>query len=274
MLRNFIQTQFPQFASTFRRIRDNRIEKNRRFVDCSEGFKFIGDLDLESSRTESHELSTFKTLLAETDLVIDIGANAGFFALVAARSGTECIAVEANPQNFRLLLKNIRENECDSIEPVFAALNSKTQVTELFGGGQGASLLKNWGGMKSTYSHLVYSTTLDRLLQYRAGDRRLLIKLDVEGAEHLVLSGATETLGRHPSPAWIVEHGFSENFDGSINPHFRNVFELFWKNDYTARTIEANPRVVTHNDVDEWLQRGERGFGWMYYTFTRDETGK
>lgn len=269
MIRNQIQKLFPKIAANYRYMRDSRLQQSKSSIRYNEGFEFIGDADIGNSREDSHELTAFKELLCGVDCLLDVGANAGFFSMVAANLGKPVIAIEPNHLNYELLLRNIRANQFDAVEPIFAAVGSNMEVAELFGGGQGASLLRNWGGMSATYSNLVYCTTLDSLLERCLPDHRILVKLDVEGAEHLVLRGAQKILSRTPATDWIVEHGFHENFNGEINPNFRRVFDSFWEHDYIARTIDEKPRIVTPVDVDEWLEKRQRGFGWMYYTFCK-----
>ena len=275
VIRSCTQKYLPKAASFYRFLRDRRLHSRQWFAPSAEGFDFIGDASFTSTTEESHELVTFKKHLEQVDAVIDIGANAGFFSLVAAKGGKPVTAVEPNLLNFEKLLKNIQKNDFNLIEPRFAAVGAERGVRSLFGGGQGASLLQNWGGMNNTYSSLVYCTTLDDLLRGRTSVERLLIKLDVEGAELLVLQGADLTLARHPSPIWIVEHGFDENFAGGINPNFRQLFQRFWQHDYSATTIEREPKAVGESDIDDWIRNRKRGFGWIYYCFSkRDPSGE
>ena len=58
----------------------------------------------------------------------------------------------------------------------------------------------------------MFVNTLDRLLEDRFLDQRLVIKIDVEGNEKALLLGASETLDRKPASAWLVEIGLTENF--------------------------------------------------------------
>ena len=175
------------------------------------------------------------------------------------------MAVEPQPRNVQLLLRNLRINRFD-VEVLPLALADKVGVLPLYGGGQGASLSRGWGGMKATYSSLVPVSTLDSILAGRFADQPLLVKLDVEGHEKQVMEGAAQTLAR-PNVSWLVEHGLTENF-ADVNPNFRALFEIFWDNGYTACTLEPE-REVTSVDVDRWLAQKRRDFGGIDLLFQR-----
>lgn len=123
------------------------------------------------------------------------------------------------------------------------------------------------GGVRSTYSVLVPVTTLDIILAGRFPGRPVLVKLDVEGNEYHVLQGGRDTLARH-DVTWLVEHGLTENFDGKINPHFRDVFETFWGHGYEGWSLPPS-RLVLRDDVDRWINLKMRDYGTINFLFKR-----
>ena len=175
------------------------------------------------------------------------------------------MAVEPQPRNVQLLLRNLQINKLNA-EVLPIALADKVGVLPLYGGGQGASLSRGWGGMSATYSNFVAVSTLDTILAGRFANQSLLIKLDVEGHEKQVLQGAAKTLAR-PDVAWLVEHGLTENF-ADINPNFRALFEIFWDAGYEAYALNPS-RVVTSDDVNRWIAQKRRDFGDIDFLFTR-----
>ncbi len=197
--------------------------------------------------------------------MIDIGANVGLFSCYAHSKGHAVLAVEPQPRNVQLLLRNLRINKFD-VEVLPLALADKIGVLPLYGGGQGASLSRGWGGMKATYSTLVPVSTLDSILAGRFEGAPLLVKIDVEGHEKQVLMGAEQTLKR-ANVSWLVEHGLTENF-ADVNPNFRALFEIFWDNGYEAHSVEAS-RLVTSADVERWLAHKRRDFGGIDLLFRR-----
>src|SRR5438876_3842689 len=66
------------------------------------------DLDLISSKHEP--LATRSFQVAAGDVVVDVGAHIGRYALRAASKASKVIAVEPDPSNFRLLERNVRLN--------------------------------------------------------------------------------------------------------------------------------------------------------------------
>jgi hypothetical protein len=100
--------------------------------------------------------------------------------------------------------------------------------------------------------------------------KRLMIKVDVEGAERMVLSGATAALAAEPAPMWMIEITLSEHHPADRNPDFAAVFETFWSAGYKSESVDAR-REVTGQHVTEWKAAGRTTFDGPNYAFTRVE---
>ena len=233
------------------------------------GFDFIGPDGMPESRTVSGEVAMLRELLRGRDLFVDVGANCGLYSLIACHAGVPVLAIEPNDLNFRRLQENLVHNRYEKAEALNVALGEVKGKCLLYGGGEGASLLKNWGGMASTYAREVEVETLEGLLRSRPSTERILIKIDVEGHEPAVLSGARGLLMREKAPTWIIEHSFRENQDGVVNPRFLDLFELFWNAGYQCLTFDRERRIVRRDDVDRWLRTGVRDFGDVNYIFQK-----
>ena len=233
------------------------------------GFEFIGVDGMPESRTASGEVDTLRELLRGRDLFVDVGANCGLYTLIACHAGVPVLAIEPNDLNFRRLQENLVHNRYEKAEALNVALGEVKGKCLLYGGGEGASLLKNWGGMASTYAREVEVETLEGLLRSRPSTESILIKIDVEGHEPAVLSGARGLLMREKAPTWIIEHSFRENQDGGVNPRFLDLFELFWNAGYQCLTFDRERRIVRRDDVDRWLRTGVRDFGDVNYIFQK-----
>lgn len=146
---------------------------------------------------------------APGDVVLDVGANLGWYSMVVDRLAAgvcRTFAFEPDPRNFALLSKNIALNGITSVTPCNLAV----------GEGSGTLALHRHG-VKNTGRHSalpinngetveVPVTTLDAFWRERGlGDAPVrLLKMDIEGYEAVALRGARQVLTRCE---WaLVEH--------------------------------------------------------------------
>jgi len=82
--------------------------------------------------------------------------------------------------------------------------------------------------------------------------------VDIEGAEFMMLKGASETLSNHPPPIWMIEIHLVEHQPRGVktNPHFRETFEIFFEHGYTCTTIEKKPLEITPLDISS-IEQGK-----------------
>jgi FkbM family methyltransferase len=136
-------------------------------------------------------------------VVIDVGANVGFFALKFARwlgAGGQLLALEPEPANLAHLREALAAARpaCE-VDVIAAAAADHVGTAHL------ALNPYHPGDHKLADAGLaVRLTTLDAEVARRALTRVDLIKIDVQGAEALVLAGARQTLARW-RPALYVE---------------------------------------------------------------------
>lgn len=169
--------------------------------------------------TAAREMDTFLRVSRNRRRLLDIGALHGIFSLVfTARVGTEAIAVEPSP----LALPGLREN---------CRLNPRHNV-RIFQGAAGAS--KAVIGMRHDGLHLIGADLMQdgsepSLVKIVAGDDMLadqrfapdMIKIDVEGYEHQVLTGLARTLDYFKPDLHVEVHGpWLTMFDGSTDAVF------------------------------------------------------
>ncbi|WP_186416757.1 FkbM family methyltransferase [Bosea sp. CS1GBMeth4] len=122
---------------------------------------------------------------------IDIGANIGAYSLfVAARAGrgARILAVEPQPEVFARLTYNIAQNPFGTVKAVACALADKPGELTLFldPANKGESSVRILRSSSAT-SVRVPATTLLALVQSEGYERLDAVKLDVEGAEDLIL---------------------------------------------------------------------------------------
>jgi FkbM family methyltransferase len=223
---------------------------------------------MRSGTFEAHEVALLQKLLGSADALIDVGANVGYFTLIARQMGKKAIAIEPLPANLRHLFANLRLNHWSDTE-VFpmAASDQPGQLTLHGASSTGASLIDNWAGAPSLFRRTVSVSTLDRMVGQVPG--RLVIKIDVEGHEYLTLLGARGLLDRQPRPAWLCEISLNEFHPAGANANFGPTFELFFERGYSAQRLEDDRLVaVTREDVQRWVRDGRTGVKWFNYLFT------
>lgn len=158
---------------------------------------------------EPHVTQALQSLLTPGAVFIDIGANIGYFSLLAAplvgEQGT-VIAFEPNPDNCFLLAHSIRANGYTNIHVLPYAVTERAETLGLFApfplsNGQIISFLEA-SGQKEKVAHIIGSVALDDFL----GDveRIDIIKMDIEGAEPQALRGMYRLLQLH-RPSLITE---------------------------------------------------------------------
>lgn len=147
--------------------------------------------------------------LGPGQVFMDIGANAGYFSLLASRCVGESgrvLAVEPNPAMIEQLRQNTERNGLINVVIAEAACSDSIDVRNLYVGNAyntGNSSLSR-DNLAWTKSVQVTCTTADLLIERYNLQRIDLVKVDVEGAELQVLRGMTTVLKRL-RPRIIIE---------------------------------------------------------------------
>ncbi|MBN1793453.1 MAG: FkbM family methyltransferase [Candidatus Omnitrophica bacterium] len=130
-------------------------------------------------------------ILTGNDVVLEIGANIGYYALIEARLAKKVYAAEPNPRNFADLKVNIEMNGYDNIELFELA----------FGDTSGPALMNvaprsNWHSFyplsEAVGTVTVSMETVDNFLAGR--EQPTFARMDVEGYELCVVQGMQRTL--------------------------------------------------------------------------------
>jgi FkbM family methyltransferase len=251
--------RLPFVAASYRTLRE-RAPMLGRTATTPLGFQFSGHRPMLDGTFEPDETKYLSSQLDTSDVFVDVGANIGYFTCLARARGVHAIAIEPLQSNLRALYSNVAANGwVDNVEVFPVAVGAAPALLELYGVSTGASLMPGWAGASKLNARTVPVSTLDILLGGRFEHQRLLVKIDVEGAEHQVLRGALRTLAREPRPRWLLEVCLTEHQQG-INPFFVEVFETFWQHGYRSATLE-DAREITRADVQEWVATGRRTFG-------------
>lgn len=201
----------------------NAVFRDRRFtVDAdgdwifSEGKTVIASpdvyglrIDLIKRQTEEYFLQTYRP--ASDDTVVDIGAGIGEEVVSLADRVRRIVAVEAHPRTFRCLDKTVRMSGFTSVEAIHCAISNADGTVRISDMDHHLS-----NSIASKEGEEVPALTLDALCK-RACIREIdFLKINIEGAERLLLEGWQSIPARHVA---ISCHDFVADVTG--NAFFR-----------------------------------------------------
>ncbi len=173
------------------------------------GPRFVLDGEYETDTT------AFLMRTVETeDVCIDVGANFGYFTCLMARRAWQgrTIAFEPDPRVFELLRENVfvnwSQHVVETINAAVGDVNGTITLHRRIGRSANTSLIaaaldeEDPTGRPRTEELVVDCVTLDSLSDRL--QRVDLVKIDVEGAETLVVEGMQELVRRH-RPTILME---------------------------------------------------------------------
>jgi FkbM family methyltransferase len=152
-----------------------------------------------TGRYEPQETQIARRLIQPGMSVVDVGANWGYFTLVAAHlvgARGRVLALEPDPGLFRLLSGNASRNAlaqitCVNVAAADANGRARFVAAPADAGNSGLARLAA-AGERSDFE--CTTAPLDDLLRRQSVDRVDLVKIDVEGAETRVLRGMLDGL--------------------------------------------------------------------------------
>jgi FkbM family methyltransferase len=166
----------------------------------------------------------------------DVGANAGFFAVLASRlvgPKGRVFAFEPLPENADSVREQFQLNALSHCELVRAAVSNSTGQSYFVRAENNSQAhlsedgIDPFSGERSDL--VVRTTTVDEFAS--AHRRPNVIKIDVEGAEDLVLEGSSSVLNSDDAPTLIIElHGYQKA---------REVGRLLAMHDYRVCDLEG-----------------------------------
>ena len=188
---------------------------------------------------EASEMGFVLHCLKPGDLFIDIGANVGSFTVLAAGGvGADVVAIEPIPSTFSRLDMNVRLNKIGELVEAHCLGLSEAPGVLRFTANLGSV---NHVATDEECDEVieVEVRTLDDLCGARAPK---LIKIDVEGHERSVLTGAQKKL-RAPSLVGVI---MEVNRSGERYGESDDVlFELMEKNDFAPHSYDPVTRELS-----------------------------
>ena len=178
-------------------ILQGRLKGKKWIVGAGEHGYWLGSYELKKRLA-------FERIIQPGSIVYDIGANVGYFSLLAAvLVGPEgrVYAFEPLPRNVAYLLKHIKLNHIDNIQ-VFKAAVSNLSGEAFFDLGASTAM----GHLSESGEIKVQLVCLDQMLESGELQPPDYMKVDVEGAEYDVLRGAPNLLKTYQPVLFLDTH--------------------------------------------------------------------
>lgn len=156
---------------------------------------------------EKPETEAFLSVLKPGMIVVDVGANTGYYTLLAARAvgvSGKVYSFEPESKNNDLLRRNIATNGYRNVTVVPKVVLDRGGPASFYlstGHGGGHSVVENRGANKVIN---VEAITLDDFFDQQQA-RVDVAKIDAEGAEERVLNGMAGVIARSPSMVLFTE---------------------------------------------------------------------
>jgi FkbM family methyltransferase len=180
-------------------------------------------------KAEADMQELFAASIRPGDVVLDFGANVGFFTLVAAAlTGPtgRVVAYEPSPDTAKATRRNVELNELDHVTVVEAAVCDREGFAYLDLGqsDQSSSIVRHAGEQTVQVRTVSVDGEVERL-----GINPTFVKIDVEGAEAAVVTGMRDTLRRARALVVCEIHDATGGLDGPVPSAFREArYSVSW----------------------------------------------
>jgi len=209
------------------RVLQGRLRGYRWVVGSGQHGFWLGSYELPKQRR-------LVTAISVGNVVYDIGANVGFYTLLAS----ECVgpsghvhAFEPLPENIEFLERHVRLNQRSniSIHPVAVSV-SAGRLRFARSHNRYSSHIDQQGELE------VNSISLDEFIYVSGNPVPNLMKVDIEGAEFDLLCGARRLLESSPPLIFLATHGFKAH---------AACCELLYSASYNLESLTNEPVETT-----------------------------
>ena len=202
---------------------------------------------------EPHLTSVFRRYVRPGMRVADIGANVGYYTMLAAQLVTsegEVFAFEPNSENCRLTLMSVAENGWSNVRLFPLALAETTGLAYFSSHiGSNGGLMPADSALATGHGLIVPTARLDSLVDPPLD----FIKMDVEGAEFRVLRGAQSLIS---AARPVITTEFSCEMIARVSKRApRDVLGFFEQYGYSVHLIhKPSGRLDAVPDIDALLR--------------------
>jgi FkbM family methyltransferase len=173
------------------------------------------------------------SVLKEGDVVLDIGANIGYYVLIESQivgASGKVYAVEPVQENIELLKKNLQLNNIKNVETYQLAFGQCNEESEIYLSSSAnlCSMDKKTVGGANIGTQKVSQVTPDTFLKNKLSPS--LIRMDVEGYEYEIFKGMPQTL---KGDLKILVELHSSNYLSAEK--LSEIFQILTQNNFRVR---------------------------------------
>ena len=149
------------------------------------------------------EIKRISQFIDKNSTVLIVGAHIGSLAIPIAKTCSKVVAIEANPNNFKLLQTNVKLNNTSNITLHNIAASNKQEIIKF------QLNTVNSGGSKRVpvTNHYMYTYDNPEVIDveayaldtYLSNEDFDLVFIDIEGSEYFAMQGMADILGKTKS---------------------------------------------------------------------------
>lgn len=239
-----------------KQIKSIEIEKESTIVHLKDGRKFYWQENryyslatlLTTGEWETADTTVFRKLISSNDIVLDIGANFGWYTTIAAElvgDNGEVHSFEPFIGTFDELRANVLLNELSNVTiNNLAASDFNGSSTLYYPTGSGSMLSSLQQIPDVTEKFIPFEcnvTTLDEYVKTHDIKQIDFIKIDAEGAELPVLRGAISILEQEKKPILFIE--CVEKFSNSFGYTLKDLYKFLKNYGYVFFVLDTNEYI-------------------------------
>lgn len=192
--------------------------------------------------------------LKSNDTFIDIGANIGYFSLLASTVTDKVYCIEAVPSTYNMLQNNIKFNQRD-IKAFNIAMSGSDNDGELLfpKNPSPKNHVLNSKKLDNTETILVKSKSFDLFVMENGIKQIDFIKIDIEGYEYFFLEGARKSIEKN-DPIILIEIEDSRTQKFGIKAE--KIFDYFKSLNYRYYVVSENEnKLIEPSGMEEDLNK-------------------
>jgi FkbM family methyltransferase len=183
-------------ATTIMPILQGKLKGKKWIIKSGQHGAWLGSYEYEKQLV-------FQQIIKQGSIVYDLGSHSGFYTMLASvlvGNQGKVVAFEPHPRNLHYLKQHLQLNHIENVIVIDRAVSDSSGVIQFDGSGF-------IGHISSQGKLQVKTVSLDELIDTKQIPPPNFLKIDIEGAEMLALSGAKSLLSKIHPTILLATHG-------------------------------------------------------------------